>query len=103
MVNLIIWLMVGSLIGWLAGPVLSSGSRCDPLRNIILGIAGAMLGGWVLSPLFGAVSINAASVPQSEISLAGFVVAFLGAILVLVWVNLFRQSCLRLKSDRARL
>jgi uncharacterized membrane protein YeaQ/YmgE (transglycosylase-associated protein family) len=62
-----------------------------------------MLGGWVLSPLFGAVSINAASVPQSEISLAGFVVAFLGAILVLVWVNLFRQSCLRLKSDRARL
>jgi uncharacterized membrane protein YeaQ/YmgE (transglycosylase-associated protein family) len=62
-----------------------------------------MLGGWVLSPLFGAVSIKAASVQQREISLAGFIIAFLGAILVLVWVNLFQQRTPRLKTDQAGL
>ena len=90
MINLIIWLVVGGLIGWVASLVMRTDAQQGIFLNIIVGIVGAMLGGWLLSPLLGASSIN-----QSNFSLMGLVVSFLGALILLALVNLVRRGAVR--------
>jgi uncharacterized membrane protein YeaQ/YmgE (transglycosylase-associated protein family) len=83
--NLIIWLIVGAVIGWLASIVMRTSEGI--LLNIIVGIVGALLGGWLLSPLVGAGTIN-----QGDFSIAGLGVSFLGAVILLAIINLFRRG-----------
>jgi uncharacterized membrane protein YeaQ/YmgE (transglycosylase-associated protein family) len=86
--NIIIWLVVGGLIGWAASTVMRS--RESILLNIVVGIVGAALGGWFLSPLFGASTIN-----QSNFSASSLLVSFLGAVILLAIVNLVRRGAPR--------
>ncbi|MGH8729245.1 MAG: GlsB/YeaQ/YmgE family stress response membrane protein [Burkholderiales bacterium] len=88
--NFIIWLIVGGIIGWLASLVMKTDAQQGILLNIVVGIIGALLGGWLLSPLFGEGTIN-----QSDFSVGGLVVSFLGAIILLAIVNLFRRGAVR--------
>jgi uncharacterized membrane protein YeaQ/YmgE (transglycosylase-associated protein family) len=88
--NLIIWLIVGGLIGWVASMIMRTNAEQGALLNIIVGIIGAMLGGWLISPLVGAGTIN-----QSDFSLGGLVVSLVGAIILLAIVNLFRRGSAR--------
>lgn len=90
MINFIIWLVVGGLIGWAASLVMRTDAQQGIFLNIVVGIVGAMLGGWLLSPLLGASSIN-----QSNFSLMGLVVSFLGALILLALVNLVRRGAVR--------
>jgi len=90
MINFIIWLVVGGVIGWLASIVMRTDAQQGILLNIIVGIVGSMLGGWLLSPLFGAATIN-----QSDFSVLGLVVSFLGAVILLAVVNLFMRGAVR--------
>lgn len=87
--NFIIWLVVGAIIGWLASMVMRDRSH-GVLLNIVIGIIGSMLGGWLISPLFGAGTIN-----QNDFSVRGLVVSFLGAVILLAIVNLFRRGSVR--------
>jgi len=57
------------------------------LLNVVVGIVGAALGGWLLSPLMGAPTIN-----QSNFSLPSLLVSFLGAVMLLVLVNFIRRG-----------
>lgn len=88
--NLIIWLILGGVIGWLASLVMKTDAQQGILLNIVVGIVGALLGGWLLSPLFGEGTIN-----QSDFSIGGLVVSFLGAVILLAIVNFFRRGALR--------
>lgn len=88
--NFIIWLIVGGIIGWLASLVMKTDAQQGILLNIVVGIIGALLGGWLLSPLFGEGTIN-----QSDFSVGGLIVSFLGAIILLAIVNLFRRGAVR--------
>jgi uncharacterized membrane protein YeaQ/YmgE (transglycosylase-associated protein family) len=90
MINLIIWLVVGGLIGWLASLVMHTHNQQGIVLNILVGIVGAMVGGWFLSPFFGAGSIN-----QSNFSLGGLIVSFLGALILLAVINLVRRGVMR--------
>jgi uncharacterized membrane protein YeaQ/YmgE (transglycosylase-associated protein family) len=85
--NLIIWLVVGGLIGWVASLIMKTDAQQGVILNVVVGIIGALLGGWLLSPLLGAGTIN-----QSDFSLAGLGVSLLGAIILLAIVNLFRRG-----------
>lgn len=85
--NLIIWLVVGGLIGWIASLIMRTDAQQGILLNVVVGIVGALIGGWFLSPLIGAGTIN-----QSDFSLAGLGVSLLGAIILLAIVNLFRRG-----------
>ena len=85
--NFIIWLIVGALVGWLASIVMKTNAQQGWLLNIIVGIVGAMLGGWFLAPLFGTGTIN-----QGDFSLPALIVSFLGAVILLAIVNLFRRG-----------
>ncbi len=88
--NFIIWLVVGGIIGWLASMVMRTDAQQGVLLNVIVGIIGAILGGWLISPLIGAGTIN-----QNDFSLAGLIVSFLGAVILLAIVNLFRRGRVR--------
>jgi uncharacterized membrane protein YeaQ/YmgE (transglycosylase-associated protein family) len=83
--NIIIWLVVGGLIGWVASILMGTDGRQGVVLNVVVGIVGAVLGGWLLSGVFGAGSIN-----QGDFSVAGLMVSLLGAIILLFLVRLVR-------------
>jgi uncharacterized membrane protein YeaQ/YmgE (transglycosylase-associated protein family) len=89
-INIIIWLIVGGIIGWLASLVMRTDAQQDVLLNVVVGIVGAMLGGWLLAPFFGAGSIN-----QGDFSVLGLAVSFLGAVILLALINLVRRGAVR--------
>ena len=90
MINFIVWIIVGGVLGWLASMVMRTDAQQGPLLNIIVGIIGAFLAGLVLSPLFGISTIN-----QSNFSIESLLVSLLGAIILLGIVNLFRRGTVR--------
>jgi len=85
--NIIIWLIVGGLIGWLASLVMRTDAQQGIILNVVVGIVGALLGGFLLSPLVGTDTIN-----QNNFSLPALLVSFGGAIILLFVVNLFRRG-----------
>jgi uncharacterized membrane protein YeaQ/YmgE (transglycosylase-associated protein family) len=88
--NFIIWLVVGAIVGWLASVVMHTNAQQGWLLNIIVGIVGALVAGWFIAPLFGTGTIN-----QGDFSLPALIVSFLGAVLLLAVVNLFRRGRVR--------
>jgi len=90
MINFIIWIILGGILGWLASIIMRTDAQQGPLLNIIVGIVGAFLGGLVLSPLFGISTIN-----ESNFSLPSLLVSLLGAVILLAIVNLFRRGQVR--------
>ena len=85
--NFIIWLIVGGIIGWLASMIMKTDGQQGVILNVVVGIVGAMLGGWFLAPMFGTGTIN-----QNDFSIAGLGVSLLGAIILLAIVNLVRRG-----------
>lgn len=88
--NIIIWLIVGGLIGWVASMIMRKNGQMGMVLNVVVGIVGALVAGWFLTPLFGITTIN-----QSNFSLPALLVSLLGAILLLAVVNLFSRISLR--------
>ena len=88
--NFIIWLIVGGVIGWLASIVMKTDGQQGIVLTVVVGIVGAMLGGWLISPMVGAGTIN-----QDNFSLPALLVSFLGAAILLAIVNLFRRGSVR--------
>jgi uncharacterized membrane protein YeaQ/YmgE (transglycosylase-associated protein family) len=85
--NFIIWIVVGGILGWLASLVMRTDAQQGILLNVVVGIIGALLGGWLLAPLFGTGTIN-----QNDFSISSLLVSFLGAIVLLAIVNLLRRG-----------
>lgn len=88
--NFIIWLVVGGLIGWIASKIMRTDAQQGVLLNVVVGIIGALLGGWLISPLLGRGTIN-----QNDFSLGAMLVSLLGAVILLAIVNLFRRGRVR--------
>lgn len=88
--NLIIWLVVGGLIGWLASMLMKTNDQQGMFLNVVVGIVGALLAGWFITPLVGISTIN-----QDNFSVGGLVVSFVGAAILLTIVNLFRRGTAR--------
>ena len=85
--NFIIWIVVGGILGWIASLIMKTDAQQGMFLNIVVGIVGALLGGWLLAPLFGTGTIN-----QSDFSIGSLLVSLLGAIVLLAIVNLFRRG-----------
>lgn len=84
--NFLIWLIVGGLIGWLASVVMRTDAQQGLILNIVVGIVGALLAGWLISPLVGVATIN------QGISGGTILVSLLGAIVLLAIVNLLTRG-----------
>ena len=86
MINLILWLLFGALVGWLASIVMRTDAQQGALLNIVVGIIGAMIGGF----LFGGSTLN-----DSNFNLSALLVSFVGAVILLAIVNLVRRGSVR--------
>ena len=86
MINLIIWLLMGALIGWLASMVMGRDAQQGALLNIVVGIVGAMIGGFLL----GGPTLN-----QNALNLTALIVSFVGAVVLLAIVNLVTRGRVR--------
>lgn len=85
--NLILWLIAGAVIGWLASRIMGTNSQQGLLLDIVVGIVGAVLAGWFLTPLLGIGTIN-----QNNFSIPALLVSLVGAVILLAIVRLFRQG-----------
>jgi len=92
MINYVVWLIVGGFIGWVASVMMRTDAQQGTVLNIVVGIVGAFIAGLVLTPLFGVGTIN-----SGNFSLPALLVSFVGALILLAVVNLFRQGGLRLR------
>jgi len=90
MINLIVLLIVGGVLGWLASIVMRTDAQQGIFLNIVVGIVGALLAGLIITPMIGGASITDGSF--SPISL---LISFLGAVVLLGIVNLVRRGSVR--------
>ena len=81
--NLLIYLIVAAVIGWVATELMHD--RSNLLINIVVAVVGAFLAGYFLSPIFKVGTINDA------ITVPTMLVTLLGSIILLAIVNLFRR------------
>jgi uncharacterized membrane protein YeaQ/YmgE (transglycosylase-associated protein family) len=88
--GLIIWLIVGGIIGWLASLIMRTDAQQGILLNVVVGIIGALIGGWLIAPLIGGSTSASAG-----FDIMGFIAALIGAIILLAIVNLFRRGRVR--------
>jgi uncharacterized membrane protein YeaQ/YmgE (transglycosylase-associated protein family) len=87
--GILVWLIVGGVVGWLASIVMRTDAQQGILLNVIVGIVGALLAGFIVSPMIGVGTIN------EGISVATFLVSLVGAVILLAIVNLFRRGRVR--------
>jgi uncharacterized membrane protein YeaQ/YmgE (transglycosylase-associated protein family) len=88
--NLILWLVIGGILGWIASLVMHTNAQQGLFLNIVVGIVGALLAGVLLVPLFGVGTIN-----QNNFSLPALLVSLLGSSILLAGVNLLRRGAVR--------
>ena len=88
--NFLLWIIVGGILGWIASLIMRTDAQQGVGLNIVVGIIGALVAGFLLTPLFGIATIN-----QSNFSLPSLLVSLLGAIILLAIVNLFRRGTVR--------
>jgi uncharacterized membrane protein YeaQ/YmgE (transglycosylase-associated protein family) len=85
----IIAIIVGGVAGWLASMVMARDASMGILWNIIVGIIGAVVGNWLASALFGIEGTI------QSFNLTGFIIAIVGAIVLLAIVNLVQRGRVR--------
>jgi uncharacterized membrane protein YeaQ/YmgE (transglycosylase-associated protein family) len=80
-------IIVGGILGWLASKVMRTDAQQGIFLNIVVGIVGAALAGFLLSPLLGIPTINSAN-----FSIGALLISFLGALILLAIVNFIRRG-----------
>lgn len=88
--NIIVWLIIGGLIGWVASMLMGTDGRQGLILNVVVGIIGAALGGWLFGGAFGTYTIN-----QGNLSLSGLMVSLVGAVLLIAVMEFFRGAASR--------
>jgi len=86
MINFIIWLLFGALVGWLASIVMRTDAQQGALLNIVVGIVGAFIAGLLFG---GGASLN------NGITIETFLWSLRGAVSLLAIVNLIRRGTVR--------
>ena len=88
--NFIIWLVVGGIVGLVANMAMNTNGQQGMFLSVVVGVVGATLGGWVISPMVGVATIN-----QANFSFPALAVSFIGAVILLAIVNLVRNRITR--------
>ena len=88
--GLIVLLIVGGVLGWLASLLMRTDGQQGILLNIVVGIVGALVAGFLLNPMVGGGNIM-----NGDLSISSLLVSFLGAVVLLAIVNLFRRGSVR--------
>ena len=81
--NFLVWIIFGALAGWIASIIMGKNNKMGALANIVVGIIGAFLGGYIMQ-FFGARGVTGFNLPS-------LLVALVGAVVLLFIVGLFRR------------
>jgi uncharacterized membrane protein YeaQ/YmgE (transglycosylase-associated protein family) len=81
--GIILWIIFGALAGWIASMIMGTNDKQGAFLNIVIGIVGAFLGGWLMS-LIGKSGV-------AGFNLRSFLVALAGAVVLIFIVKLFRR------------
>ena len=84
--GIILWLIIGGVIGWLASIIMRTDAQQGIFLNIVVGIVGAMIGGLI---------VTGGSINSAPLTIYSFLVSLLGAIILLAIVNLVRRGSVR--------
>jgi uncharacterized membrane protein YeaQ/YmgE (transglycosylase-associated protein family) len=85
--NIVIWLIMGGILGWIASLLMRTDARQGLITNVVVGVVGALLGGWIVGPMIGGGTIN-----QGDFSGESLMVSLLGAVVLLAFVNLLSRG-----------
>ena len=85
--NIVIWLVMGAILGWVASLLMRTDARQGLITNVVVGVVGALLGGWIVGPMIGGGNIN-----QGDFSAKSLLVSLLGAVVLLAIVNLLSRA-----------
>ena len=85
--GIIIWLIIGGIIGWLASMVMKTDKQQGIVINVVVGIVGALIGGLLIAPLLGSGTIN-----RMDYSMPGLLASFIGACILLALVNMVNRG-----------
>ena len=85
--NFVIWLIAGAIVGWVASRIMGTSGQQGLILDIVVGVVGAFLAGYFLTPFFGISTIN-----QNNFSLPALLVSLLGAVILLALVRLVRRG-----------
>lgn len=88
--TLILVLVVGGVIGWLASILMRTDGQQGILLNVVVGIVGAIVAGFVVTPLIGGAPIT-----SGAFDIRSLIASFLGAVILLAIINLFRRGSVR--------
>jgi len=88
--NLIILLVVGGLIGWVASMIMRTDAQQGVFLNIVVGIVGALLAGVLITPLIGG-----ASIMDGALNIQSILISLVGAVILLAIVKMFRRGTVR--------
>ena len=88
--GIIILLVVGGVVGWLASLIMRTDAQQGLVLNVVVGIVGALLAGFVVTPLIGGAPIT-----SGQISIQSVLVSLVGAVVLLGIINLFRRGAVR--------
>ena len=88
--NIIIMLVVGGVLGWLASKVMRTDAQQGIVLNVVVGIVGALLAGFLITP-----RIGGAPITSGAFDVMSLISSFLGAVVLLAVVNLFRRGSVR--------
>lgn len=81
MLNLILWIVFGALVGWIASMLMGTSEEQGGFANIVVGIVGALIGGFIARAL--------GEEGVTGFNLTSFIIALLGAMLLIGVVKLF--------------
>ena len=85
MVNFIVWLILGGVVGWLASMVMRTDAQQGMFLNIVVGIVGAFISGLIFNH----------DMNNGDFSIVALFEAFVGAVILLAIVNLVRRGSVR--------
>jgi uncharacterized membrane protein YeaQ/YmgE (transglycosylase-associated protein family) len=83
--NWLVWIIFGALAGWIASMIMGKNAQMGALANIVVGIVGAVIGGFLMTNVFGAQGVTG-------FNITSLIVAIIGAIVLLFLVGLVRRS-----------
>ncbi len=83
LIDILIWIVFGALAGWIASIITGKNKQMGAMENIVSGIAGAFIGGFILENFFETDGFTG-------LNIYSFVVAILGAVILIWIVGLFR-------------
>lgn len=84
-VNILVWIIIGAIAGWLASMVMKTNASQGLLTDIIVGIIGGLIGGFVLGLL-------GSSAEVTGLNLTSLLVAFIGAVILLALLRILRRA-----------